>query len=369
MSYSPHPVPSAVSTPKASRHPSAPGGSVAAEPLRAASSIRRRLALTVAAFGSLAIVTCLLAPLVGSTHISLLRVFDRTIPFEQNVDAQIFFVARLPRVLAAAIVGAALASAGVVFQALLRNPLATPFTLGVSAGASLGAMLAITFGTSLVFLPFAAVPAASFAGASAAAALVYWLATPYGRAMSTTVLLLAGVTLNSLFSALIMFVQYIADFAQVYRAARWLMGDLDVGSFDPIVTALPLIAVAFAIFALLPAPLNLLSVGADAAAARGVDVGRAQRLAFFSASLATSAAVSLAGPIGFIGIVVPHLVRLLVGSDHRLVLPASVLFGAAFLVACDVAARIVLAPVEIPVGVITAVIGGPFFLWLLVRQG
>ena len=340
-----------------------------AAPFGGAQSIRLRLGMTVAGFGSLALLTCVLAPLVGSTGISLTRVFDRSIPFEQNVDAQIFFIARLPRVLAAALVGAALASAGVVFQALLRNPLATPFTLGVSAGASLGAMLAITFGTSLVFLPVAAVPVASFAGASAAAALVYWLATPYGRAMSTSVLLLAGVTLNSLFSALIMFVQYVADFAQVYRAARWLMGDLDVGSFEPILTALPLIIAAFALFAVLPAALNLLSVGPDAAAARGVDVARAQRLAFFSASLATSAAVSLAGPIGFIGIVVPHLVRLLVGSDHRLVLPASVLFGAAFLVACDVAARILLAPVEIPVGVITAVIGGPFFLWLLVRQG
>jgi iron complex transport system permease protein len=183
------------------------------------------------------------------------------------------------------------------------------------------------------------------------------------------VLLLAGVTLNSFFSALIMFVQYIADFAQVYRAARWLMGDLDVGGFDPIVGTMPFVVAAFALFALLPSSLNLLSVGTDAAAARGVDVARAQRLAFFSASLATSAAVSLAGPIGFIGIVVPHLVRLLVGVDHRIVLPASALFGAAFLVACDLVARIVIAPVEIPVGVVTAMIGGPFFLWLLVRKG
>jgi iron complex transport system permease protein len=166
-----------------------------------------------------------------------------------------------------------------------------------------------------------------------------------------------------------MFVQYIADFAQVYRAVRWIMGDLDIGSFDPIVAALPMLAIAFAMFAWLPSPLNLLSVGADAASARGVDVGQTQRLAFVSASLATAAAVSLAGPIGFIGIVVPHLVRLMVGVDHRLVLPASVLFGAAFLVICDLAARTLLAPLEIPVGVITAMLGGPFFLWLLVRRG
>jgi iron complex transport system permease protein len=330
--------------------------------------IRARLAMTLAGFGALAVLTCLLAPLVGSTHINLARAFDRSIPFADNVDAQIFFVARLPRVLSGALVGAALAAAGVVFQALLRNPLATPFTLGVSAGASLGAMLVIILGLTFSAGPFSAVPLASFAGAALAASIVYWLATPSRRAMSTAVLLLAGVTLNSFFSALILFVQYIADFSQAYRAARWLMGDLDVGSFEPVIAAAPAIAVAFVVFAVLPSALNVLSLGPEAAVTRGVDVVRAQRLAFFSASLATSAAVSLAGPIGFVGIVVPHLVRLMVGVDHRIVLPASALFGASFLVACDLGARTLLAPIEIPVGVVTALIGGPFFLWLLVRR-
>jgi iron complex transport system permease protein len=331
--------------------------------------LRRRLALTIAGFGALAAAICVTAPLVGSTPISLARVFDRSIPFGDNVDAQVFFVARLPRVLAAALVGAALASAGVVFQAMLRNPLATPFTLGVSAGSSLGAMLAILFGASAALGPLSPVPLASLAGAVLAAAIVYWLATQPGRPISTSVLLLAGVTLNSFFSALILFAQFLADYAQVYRAARWLMGDLDVGSFAPLYGSLPLIVAAFAMFAVLPGALNLLSLGPDAAAARGVNVGRVQRMAFISASLATSAAVSLSGPIGFIGIVVPHLVRLLVGVDHRIVLPASALFGASFLIACDLVARTVLAPVEIPVGVVTAMIGGPFFLWLLVRKG
>jgi iron complex transport system permease protein len=330
--------------------------------------IRTRLAVTVAGFGALALIVIVLAPLVGSTRISLSRAFDRSIPFADNVDAQIFFIARLPRILSGAVVGATLASAGVVFQALLRNPLATPFTLGVSAGASLGAMLVIILGVSVSVGPFSAVPLASFAGASVATAIVYWLATPYRRAISTSVLLLAGVTLNSFFSALILFVQYMADFSQAYRAARYLMGDLDIGSFDPVIAAVPLVGGAFAIFALLPSSLNVLSLGPEAAATRGVDVARAQRLAFFSASLATAAAVSLAGPIGFVGIVVPHLVRLMVGVDHRIVLPASALFGAAFLVLCDLAARTLLAPVEIPVGVVTALIGGPFFLWLLVRK-
>ena len=325
--------------------------------------------MTLLLYGLLTLATCLLAPLVGSTSINFSRVLDRSIPFADNVDAQIFFLARMPRVLAGVVVGAALASAGVVLQALLRNPLATPFTLGVSAGAALGAVLAITVGATAALGPLSTVPLASLGGASVAAAIVYALATRPGRPMSTSVLLLAGVTLNSFFSALILFVQYMGDFTETYRTVRWLMGDLDVGGFGPVWTALPLILVAFGIFALLPSSLNLLSVGADSAATRGVDVGRTQRLAFLSAALATSAAVSLAGPIGFVGIVVPHLVRLMIGVDHRVVLPASALFGGAFLVACDLVARTILAPVEVPVGVVTAMLGGPFFLWMLVRKG
>jgi len=335
--------------------------------------IRKRLVAIVVGYGAVAAAACVLAPLVGSTHISLARVFDRSIPFADNVDAQIFFVARMPRVLAAAVVGGTLAAAGVVMQALLRNPLATPFTLGVSAGAALGAILVITFvqadlRVGLYSIGGGAIPLASLGGALIASLIVYALATRPGRTMSTTVLLLAGVTLNAFFSALILFVQYSADFTQTYRTVRWLMGDLDVGSFAPIIASSPLVLAALGMFAVLPRSLNLLSVGTDVAATRGVDVGRTQRLAFFSASLATSAAVALAGPIGFVGIVVPHLVRLMVGVDHRVVLPASVLFGAAFLIGCDLVARTVLAPVEVPVGVVTAVLGGPFFLWLLVRR-
>jgi iron complex transport system permease protein len=347
----------------------APGAAADTAAAARIAPLRTRIRRTLCGFGLLLSVTLLVAPVIGNTTVSLARVFDRSIPFGENVDAQIFFVARMPRIVAGALVGAALAAAGVVFQALLRNALATPFTLGVSAGASLGAMLAIVAGTTVAAGPFSAVPLASLVGAAIAASIVYRLATMQDRAMSTTVLLLAGVTLNSFFSALILFVQYIANFAQVYRATRWIMGDLDVGSFEPIAAALPLMLVAFAMFAWLPSSLNLLSVGEDAASARGVDVARTQRLAFISASIATAAAVSLAGPIGFIGIVVPHLVRLLVGVDHRLVLPASALFGASFLVVCDLAARTLLAPIEIPVGVITAMLGGPFFLWLLVRKG
>ncbi|MEW6321059.1 MAG: iron ABC transporter permease [Acidobacteriota bacterium] len=330
--------------------------------------VRRRLVTVVPLFGLGTAAVLLLAPTVGSTPISLRRVFDPALPWADNVDAQIFFVARLPRVLAGALVGSTLAAAGVVLQALLRNPLATPFTLGVSAGAALGAMLAIAGSLDVGALGVSSVPLASFAGAVVGTALVYALATSRRKGLSTNVLLLAGVTLNSLFSALITFVQYLVDFSDWFRTARWLLGNLDVSSYGPLVAALPLLGSAFAAFAVLPRALNLLSLGEDVAAGRGVDVARAQRLAFLSASLATGAAVSLAGPIGFIGIVVPHLVRLIVGSDHRIVLPCSLLFGAAFLVLCDLVARTVMAPVELPVGVVTALVGGPFFLWLLVRK-
>ena len=331
-------------------------------------NIRRRMVTIVSLFAIGTVAVVLWAPTVGSTSISLTKAFDGSIPWGENVDAQIFFVARLPRVLSGALVGATLAAAGVVLQAMLRNPLATPFTLGVSAGGALGAMLAIAFGLEVGMMGVSSIPIASFAGSLLAIGIVYWLASSQKRGLSTNVLLLAGVTLNSFFSALILFVQYMSDFTQSFRTVRWLMGDLDVGNYSPIIAALPFIMVAFAVFAVLPRTLNLLTLGEDVAAARGVEVIRAQRLAFLSASLATGAAVSLGGPIGFIGIVVPHLVRLMVGSDHRVVLPAATLFGATFTVLCDLAARTVMAPVELPVGIITALIGGPFFLWLLVKK-
>jgi len=331
-------------------------------------TIRRKILLTWAVSGVTAIVVCLTAPLVGSTPLNLQRVFDRSIPFAQNLDAQIFFIARLPRSLAGAMVGSALAASGVVLQALLRNPLATPFTLGVSAGAALGAIVALTLDLPSGVAGLSAIPIASFAGSLGAVGIVYALARARHRGLSTTVLLLAGVTLNSFFSALILFVQFLADFTQTFRTVRWLMGDLDVTSYAPLAAALPPLVLSFAAFFTLPARLNLLSVGDESAASRGVDVHRTQRLAFLSASLATGAAVSLGGPIGFIGIVIPHLIRLIVGADHRLVLPASAFGGAAFLIACDTLSRTALAPLELPVGVITAIIGGPFFLWLLIRN-
>jgi iron complex transport system permease protein len=325
------------------------------------------MAVTLTGFGATTLLICLLAPLAGSTPINLSRVFDRTLPLADNVDAQVFFVARLPRVVAAGIVGAGLALSGVVFQALLRNPLASPDTLGVSAGATLGAMLALTAHADFTLMGVSVVPLTSFAGTLGALAIVFALSLARRQGTSSTVLLLGGIAIAALLNAVGRFIQYLADVTQTFQMVQWLMGSLDVGSYAPIVASLVPFGLACAGFATLPRVLDLISLGEEAAEARGVDVVRSERIALVSASLSTGAAVSLGGPILFVGIIVPHIVRLIVGADHRLVLPASALFGASFLVVCDLIARTIVAPVEVPVGIITAIIGGPFFLWLLFR--
>jgi iron complex transport system permease protein len=336
--------------------------------LAAPSNLRRRLLATVGGFGALTIAVCLTAPLIGSTTIHLSRVFDRTIPFADNVDAQVFFVARLPRVLASALVGSAFAIAGVVFQAFLRNPLASPDTLGVSSGATLGAVVVITFHLDTAVLGISAVPVATFAGAAGALGIVYAMSIARRRGTSSTVLLLAGVALSAFLGALNRFIQVIGDYTDTFRSIRWMMGSMDVGSYTDIVVALVPIAAACIAIGTLPRELDLVSIGAEAAESRGVDVRRAERVALVSASLLTGSAVSLGGPIPFVGIIVPHIVRLIVGANHRLVLPAAALFGGAFLVICDVIARTAFGAAGMPVGAITAFLGGPFFLWLLFRR-
>jgi len=336
--------------------------------LAARSDLRRRLLVTVAGFGALTIAVCLTAPLIGSTPIHLSRVFDRTIPFADNVDAQVFFVARLPRVLASVLVGSAFAIAGVVFQAFLRNPLASPDTLGVSSGATLGAVVVITFHIDSAVLGVSAVPVATFAGAAGALGIVYAMSIARRRGTSSTVLLLAGVALSAFLGALNRFIQVLGDYTDTFRSIRWMMGSMDVGSYTDIVVALVPIAAACVAIGTLPRELDLVSIGAEAAESRGVDVRKAERVALVSASLLTGSAVSLGGPIPFVGIIVPHIVRLIVGADHRLVLPAAALFGGAFLVICDVIARTAFGAAGMPVGAITAFLGGPFFLWLLFRR-
>ena len=330
--------------------------------------LRRRIVATVAGFGALAAAACILAPLVGTTPIALSRVFDRSIPFADNVDAQVFFIARLPRVLAAVLVGGAFAVAGVVFQAFLRNPLASPDTLGVSSGATLGAVIVITFHLDVAVRGVSALPVASFAGSAGALGVVYLMSLARRRGTSSTVLLLGGVALSAFLGALNRLVQVLGDYTDVFRSMRWMMGSLDVGSYTDIVVPLVPMIAALAAIATLPRVLDLVSLGEPAAESRGVDVKKAERVALVSASLLTGSAVSIGGPVPFVGIIVPHIVRLIVGADHRVVLPAALLFGGSFLVLCDLVARTAFGPAGMPVGAVTALVGGPFFLWLLFRR-
>lgn len=274
---------------------------------------------------------------------------------------------RLPRVLLAALVGACLASAGAIYQAMFRNPLADPYILGVSSGAGLGAVLALTATATATGLRYGLVPMAAFVGALLTMLLVTRLASWKGR-LDTASLLLAGVAISYTLAALTSFVQVFAR-EQMASVVFWMMGGLGAASWPYIAMIAPMAAVG-ALFTLsFTRELNLMLLGDERAGQLGLPVARFTLFALAVASLLTAAAVAVAGLIGFIGLMVPHMIRITVGPDHRTLVPASLLGGAATLVVADLLARVVLAPVEIPVGVVTALIGGPFFVWLLLRGG
>jgi len=279
--------------------------------------------------------------------------------------AVILFRARIPRVLLAAIVGGALATAGAALQALLRNPLADPHLLGVSGGAALAGVCALVLRP--VVGQTVTVPAAAFAGALVSMWIVFRLARVAGR-LETYTLLLIGVIYNAFTSALLMFVNSIVDFYQAHGVLFWLMGSLANRDYG-VVAALALYTLAgLGALMLRARDLDCLTLGDDRAAELGVAVDRARTIIFVAASLLVGAVVSVSGMIGFVGLVVPHVVRLAVGADHRVLLPATYLAGAIFLVWADTAARTALGATEIPVGVVTALFGAPFFAWLLRRE-
>jgi iron complex transport system permease protein len=323
---------------------------------------RRLLTLVLLALLALAVLAA--APLIGPRLLGLAAIRRAA---GAEMEANIFWDLRLPRVLVAAIAGAGLAAAGMAFQAMFRNPLATPYTLGVSAGASLGAAVYFSLGLSVSVLGVSGASLMALAGAGLSIGLVYGL-TRAARGLSTATLLLAGIAVNFFFSSLILFMQYLADFTQSFRIVRWLMGELTVVGLEPVFNLLPFVVSGTAIIVYLVPELDLLMLGDDIASSRGVNVERTRTALFLAASLMVGGVVAVCGPIGFVGIMVPHICRLLIGADHRHLAPASILFGAAFLVICDTLARTVIAPAEMPVGVITALLGGPFFLWLLLRS-
>ncbi|TLY42580.1 MAG: iron ABC transporter permease [Nitrospirae bacterium] len=274
---------------------------------------------------------------------------------------------RLPRVLLGFMVGGSLAGVGVGLQALLRNPLADPYVLGISSGAALGAAVAILFGIGTTGVAIHALPLCAFAGGLMAIVLVYRIAATYGRLPIHT-LLLAGVILNAILSALIMFITSIMDPNRSFSVMFWLMGTLAAPDYPAMAVLLLYLIVGGSILLWQTPSLNLLTLGEESASSLGVEVETVKRTVFFTSALLTGAAVSMSGMIGFVGMVIPHAVRMVVGADHRLLLPASALVGGTFLVAADTVARTVLAPAEIPVGIVTALGGGPLFIYLLVYR-
>jgi iron complex transport system permease protein len=273
---------------------------------------------------------------------------------------------RMPRVVLAILIGGGLSLAGATFQALLRNPLAEPYILGISGGASVGAVIVLAFGFASA--GSWALPLAAFAGALVAIGLVFRVATATGHAMDVRVLLLAGVVVAAFFSACIAFILSISPARTVQSAVLWIMGSLAAADWTSVVLTAAYTLPAALLLVGLARPLNLMAIGEETAHYLGTDVEGVKRLSLAIAALITASGVAVAGVIGFVGLVVPHALRLVIGSDHRTLLPFSFLAGAAFLTIADLIARMLLAPTEIPIGVITAFVGVPFFLVLLRRS-
>ena len=319
---------------------------------------KARLALWTALLAA-GLLLCLgAASLIGATGI-----------FQTGTGRTILLEVRLPRVLMAAVLGGSLSVAGVVFQALLRNPLADPYVLGVSGGASIGRVVAMLLGLGAAGSAWKAslVPLLAFAGALGALLLIEWIATVDGR-LTVYTILLTGVIFNAFAGALIYFLQSIASLEQLHSIVFSLMGRVPRFGYGGLGLIAAIAVAAAGCLFVMSRDYNALSLGEEGAIQLGVDVEAVKRRTFILGSLLTGVSVSVAGLIGFVGLVVPHILRLLFGPDHRLLLPASFLGGASFLVLADLLARTVVAPNEIPVGVVTALVGGPFFLYLLRKR-
>ena len=277
----------------------------------------------------------------------------------------ILFQIRMPRVLLAGLVGASLALSGATLQGMFRNPMASPFILGISAGASLGAVCAMVFQTNLHFMGLRAIPLLAFAGALGTTVLVYNLARIKGR-VPTATLLLAGIALGSLLSAVVSLILVFSE-ENVSNVVFWLMGGLSRADWSRIGHAMPYFLIGLIVTTVYARDLNTMLLGEEASQHLGIEVERVKLWLLCATSLLTAAAVSVSGVIGFVGLIIPHIVRLIVGPDHRLLVPMAAVAGAAFLTAMDTIARTVLGGTEIPVGAITALFGGPFFIFLLRR--
>jgi iron complex transport system permease protein len=306
-----------------------------------------------------------LAVTVGAVPLGPGAVVDALAGRGDPMHRAIVLELRLPRAAMAALIGAGLAVAGTVFQALLRNPLAEPYILGVSGGSAVAAVAVVALvGATAAW----AVPAAAYVGGVGAILLVFRIAASVGHALDTRVLLLAGVVMGAFFNALILLILTFAEMETFRSAIFWMMGSLAGGTWSSVGLLAVYLVPALVILLALARPLNLMAIGEETALYLGTRVEQVKRVAYLVASLLVAAGVAAAGIIGFVGLIVPHALRLVWGSDHRFLLPGSALAGAAFLLLADAVARTVAAPVELPVGVVTALMGVPVFLVLLVRR-
>ncbi len=338
---------------------------------------RRVYRLTMAALVAALCAGVIVAGVVGAAGLSLGEAFRAFFGLiRHGTDAvgdfpdwapRLLLDLRLPRIALALITGAALSTAGASFQGVFRNPLAEPYLLGVSAGAGLGATVAIVW-KPLPTVGIYTLPVLAFIGAVLAAFLVYRLAT-FGGHTGGASLLLSGVAVGSTLTAIMSFLMVATEY-DLHTVVVWLMGGFTTATWTKVAVTLPVVAAGFTFMMLMSRRMNLLLMGEERARELGVDSQRTRRNLMVVAALTTAAAVAFSGLIGFVGLMVPHIMRLVVGPDHRRLLPASALFGALLLLAADTVARTALAPAEIPVGIITAAVGGPFFLYLLrMRRG
>ncbi len=300
-------------------------------------------------------------PLVGPTWIS-------PPVLGTDIASQQIYSIRFPRTLLAAVAGAGLALAGLVFQAMFRNPLATPYTLGVASGASFGAALYYQFGlrTAFFFLGVPGISWAAFGGAAIAMSVVFALARM--KDTSSEQMLLAGVAVNFFFASLILLLQYVSEPHDTLQMLRWTMGGVAYARLDDVYRLTPIVLGICLVLYILSRELNVIVTGRERALALGVDVERLRTILFFLTSFGVAAIVAVAGPIGFVGLMVPHIARMIVGPDHRRLVPTTFFGGALFLVLADTLARSVIPRSELPVGIVTSLLGGPFFLWLLLRN-
>lgn len=314
---------------------------------------------------ALSMIALCICPFMGAVHIDPYTLFH-----SEGVTQTIFWKLRLPRTLTAFLAGAFLAVAGLAFQTLFRNPLASPFTLGVSAGAAFGVALCLQIGTNFLLstLPLAGMTLASMLGALLTIACVRIISRTRPD-LDYTGLLLVGVIVNFIFSSMVLFLQYISDFTQVFQLSRWLMGGLDLVGSTHLLPLIILAAPAFIFLLNRSTELDLLALGEDLARSRGLDTEQLSSQLFIAVSLMVAAVVAVCGPIAFVGIIVPYILRTLIPAEHRLLLPGCFLSGGIFLLLSDTAARTLLQPVELPVGILCAALGGPFFLVLLLRRG